>query len=143
LAVPMIGWALVLMAALLLTILVSPLYVIYEILRYEDLMAVDRKVKFHLTQGMKVHLSTWAIIGLLFFAFSTYEGLLDEGSKQQFSESSSRFALPLIVEIKKNTETLSTYLEKLNITIPAVESGIGAPDELPIESLEDQLIYPE
>ncbi len=134
LAVPLIGWAVFLLAAVALTILVSPFYIIYEILRYEDLMAVNRNVKFHMTNGMKAHVMTWAIIGLLFIGFSTYEGLLDEQTKVQLGEASAKFSLPFFVHIKKNTEILSEYLKKLNISIPAIEHTSMTPSsDTPIQ----------
>ncbi len=120
LAIPVIGWLLFVLLLAALFLLAFPYYMVYDYLRYEDLVAVERNVEFIKFKGEKAFLIAFAVAGFLLAGTSWLFNVLPLESQKSLQNSIryafATVALPVANEMEKNQEVISSFLLKLGIS---------------------------
>lgn len=103
-----------------ITIFTFPFFVIYEYLRYEDIVQVQRNVPFVYYPGEKVTVIAWTVFGFIFFfaawSFSLLPIATQDAVISQAARVSAKYILPYGNQVQKNLDRVSEELEKLNLT---------------------------
>lgn len=122
LLVPILGWALFSVGFLALALVAFPFFILYEYLRYQDLVAVERSIPFHPFQGERVGIMVWALLGLAIALMAWSYDMLGTQGRARFSDvvilRIADAILPVTIEWNKNIDKSSEFLERLKILSP-------------------------
>lgn len=120
LAIPVIGWLLFVLLIAALFLFAFPYYMVYDYLRYEDLVAVERNVEFIQFKGEKAFLIAFAIAGFLLVGTSWLMNVLPTETQKSLQNSVrygfATIALPIATEMQKNQEVISAFFLKLGVS---------------------------
>ena len=124
------GWFIFTLLGLIVGFCGLPFFVIYEYLRYEDLMNVERTTEFTYIHGERKSLLTWIGIGVAVTAFNIFLGfymLIPELSRKNFEVSlingTLRVLSPGLIEMNKNSIVISKFLSKFSFPTTLPESN--------------------
>ncbi|MDP2656061.1 MAG: hypothetical protein Q8P11_00660 [bacterium] len=120
LAVPVIGGVLFALLFGAYMILVIPFFVIFDYIRYEDLVALPRNQEFHYFKGEKHSLIFFAIVGLVIGIFVWISSLLTCQARTNlanlFKGGVVSILLPIAQNAALNVDGLFTFLPKIVYT---------------------------
>lgn len=121
LGIPLIGWAVFLILLFGISFFTLPFFLIYDFIRFIDIVAVQRNVEFTQFKGERVVIASWALFGALFFSLIWGLNLLTEETQGRFIQSMAMRSARVILPYAKTVETNVQKLQELMGIVPSTD----------------------